>query len=103
MSFFYVDIHVGGSAHDVLDGENQEDYIARILAGKFDVIILSPPCGSWSRANWANNEGPPPCKDRFRPWGSADNKNGQRGRAEFGNASVHFSIRAIVTTQQMKA
>ena len=51
MNFFDVDIHVGGSAHDLLDAKNQEDYIARILAGKFDVIIFSPPCGSWSRAS----------------------------------------------------
>ena len=43
MSSFNVDINVGGAAHDQLDGESQEDYIARIRAGKFDVTILSPP------------------------------------------------------------
>ena len=43
MNVFDVDIHVGGSAHDLLDGENLEDGIARIFAGRFDVIILSPP------------------------------------------------------------
>ena len=60
MNFFDVDIYVGGSAHDLLGEENQGEYIARILAGEFDVIIVSTPCGSWSRANWANNKGPPP-------------------------------------------
>ena len=84
MNFFDVDIHVGGSARDFLDDENREEYIACIVAGQIDVIILSLPCGSWSRANWANNKG-------------------QRRRAERGNALVHFSIRAIVTAQQRKA
>ena len=103
MNLFDADIPVGGSAHDLLGGENQEDYIARIFAGKFDVIILSQPCGSSSRANWANNKGPPPCRDRFQPWGFADNTKGQCGRAERGNVFVHFSIRVIVTAQQAKA
>ena len=103
MNFFDLDIHVGGSAHDLLDGEKQEDYIAHIPAGKFDVIILCPPRGSWSIANWANNKDPPPCRERFQPWGFADNKKGQRGYVERGNAFVHFSIRAIVTAQQVKA
>ena len=83
MILFDFDIHVSGS----LDGENQEDYSARIRAGKFDVIILFPPSSFWSRANWANNKGPPPCRDRFQFWGFADNKKGQRGRADRGNAS----------------
>ena len=65
MKFFDVDIHVGGSTHDLLDDENQEEYLARMLAGNIDVIILSPPCGSWSRANRTNNKGPPPRRGCF--------------------------------------
>ena len=103
LDFYDVDIHVGGSSHDLLDGDVQEDYIARILAGEFDFVILSPPCGSWSRANWANNDGPPPCRDRFQPWGFAENTKAQRGRADRGNQFVHFSIRAIQSAQLAKA
>ena len=99
LDFFDVDIHVGGSAHDLLDREVQEDYMNRILEGDFDFVILSPPCGSWSRANWANADGPPPCRDRFHPWGYPDNSAGQRRRAEHGNEFVHFSIRAIQSAQ----
>ena len=97
-----VDIHVGGTAHDLLDVSVQEEYIAQILAGEYDVVILSPPCGSWSRANWANDDGPPPCRDRFSPWGFAHNSAGQRRRAEAGNEFVHFSIRAIQTAALAK-
>ena len=103
LEFHDVDIHVGGSAHDLLASDVQETYMANIHAGEYDVVILSPPCGSWSRANWANNDGPPPCRDRQSPWGFADNSAGQRGRAERGNEFVHFSIRAIQTAALARA
>ena len=105
MDFYDVDIHVGGSAHDLLDESVQEQYLAKILDGDFDFVILSPPCGTWSRANWANDDGPPPCRDRFSPWGFSPDRAkdhrfrmctaGQKRRTEQGNAFVHFSIRAI--------
>ena len=102
LAFFDVDIHVGGSAHNLLDDQVQEDYMSRILEGEYDVVILSPPCGSWSRANWANNDGPAPCRDRDSPWGFKHNRAGQQKRAELGNAFVHFSIRAIQSAQSAK-
>ena len=67
LEFHDVDIHVGGSAHDLLDKDIQEVYMSNIQAGEYDVVILSPPCGSWSRASWANDDGPAPCRDRFSP------------------------------------
>ena len=84
LEFFEVDILVGGSAHDLLSKEAQEAYIARIVEGEFDVVILSPPCGTWSRANWANTDGPAPCRDRFEPWashGTAEDIDDERRRA----------------------
>ena len=51
VDFWEIDIHVGGSSHDLLNKDVQEDFLARVEAGEFDVVILSPPCGSWSRAN----------------------------------------------------
>ena len=103
LEFHDVDIHVGGSAHDLLDKEIQEVYMSNILAGGYDIVILSPPCGSWSRANWANNDGPPPCRDRFHPWGFPDNSAGQNRRATEGNEFVHFSIRAIQSAALARA
>ena len=97
MDFFDVDIHVGGSSHNLLDSEVQEDYMSRILEGEFDVVILLPPCGTWSRANWANDDGPAPCRDRFHPWGFENNKPSQRKRAETGNEFVQgFSVRCLL-------
>ena len=112
LDFFDVDIHVGGKAHDLLDEEIQEDFLSEIANGEFDMVILSPPCGTWSRLNWANDDGPAPCRDRFEPWGFTSNQGkrfkrnvdtaGQRRRAEDGNTFVHFSIRAIVSARQAR-
>ena len=59
---YEVDVLVGGRQHDLLDQEAQEDWLLRLEDGEFDCIILSPPCGSWSRFNWANDDGPQPCR-----------------------------------------
>ena len=64
-----VDVLVGGSEHDLLDGPSQDRWLARLEDGEFDCIMLSPPCGTWSRANWVNNDGPKPRRNRKYPWG----------------------------------
>lgn len=98
-----IDIHVGGAAHDLLSKEAQEDIIAKIEAGDYDVIILSPPCGSWSRAPWSNNAGPQPVRDQQHPWGFPQQKtNGDRRRLNEGNEFVHFTLRAINVAQGCK-
>ena len=55
-----VDVLVGGSEHDLLDGPSQDRWIARLEDGEFDCIMLSPPCGTWSRCQF-------PGVDRRKP------------------------------------
>ena len=62
-----IDIAVGGSRHDLLDQTAQDEYLARIESGEFDFVLFSPPCGTWSRAQWANQLGPAPCRNRAHP------------------------------------
>ena len=45
---FEVDVLIGGSEHDLLDKDKQEMWIQRIENGDFDVVMLSPPCGTWN-------------------------------------------------------
>ena len=98
LQVFEVDVLVGGSEHDLLDRVAQDAWLARLEAGEFDAIILSPPCGSWSRANWANEDGPAPCRSRKHPWGFPNLLGAQRRRAESGNEFVHFSICLLYTS-----
>ena len=66
---YEVDVLIGGSEHDLLDRVKQDAWLARIEDVDFDVILLSPPCGTWSRANWADDDCPKPCRNRKHPWG----------------------------------
>ena len=45
-----IDIYNGGSAMDLLDANIQSELEARIKDAQFDVVIISPPCSTWSRA-----------------------------------------------------
>ena len=90
-----VDILLGGKAHDLMDKDAQNDWIQQVEAGNINMSLLGPPCGSWSRANWANNKGPKPCRNRRHPWGIPHLKRHQQRRAAAGNEFVHFSIRVI--------
>ena len=102
LKFEDIDILVGGTAHDLLDKEAQESYIQQIEEGQIDVQILSPPCGTWSRANWANDLNPKLCRDRSHPWGFPNQKRQQQRRAETGNEFVHFAIRALAAAEEAK-
>ena len=101
--FYEVDILVGGDECDLMDRDTQDEWIARVEAGEFDVVINSPPCGTWSRANWANLDGPAPCRNRQNPWGFPNNEAHQRRRAEAGNEFIHFTLRAIAAAQAANA
>ena len=98
-----IDIHVGGASHDLLSRDAQEVLMARISSGDYDLIILSPPCGTWSRAPWSDNQPPQPVRDRHHPWGFPSQRTAaDRRRLRDGNEFIHFSIRAIVTAQDCK-
>ena len=92
-----IDIHVGGASHDLLSRDAQEVLIGRISSGDYDIIILSPPCGTWSRAPWSDNRPPQPVRNRHHPWGFPSLRTASdRRRLSDGNEFIHFSIRAIV-------
>lgn len=44
--------------HDLLQDALRQRILADLRAGVYDAIIMSPPCGTWSRASWANDFGP---------------------------------------------
>ena len=77
--------------------------LSRIDSGDFDAVILSPPCGTWSRAPWSNNAGPGPVRSRHHPWGCPSQRSkADRRRLLEGNEFIHFSLRAIAGAQSAK-
>lgn len=98
-----IDILVGGSEHDLLSSDAQEAIMARISAGDYDIVILSPPCSTWSRARFSDKPGPGPVRNRQHPWGIPHLQHEWMKRhARDGNTFIHFSIRAIAAAQGCK-
>ena len=58
-----------GSDFDLLQEDNQQRILAAIRDGSYAAVLMSPPCGTWSRAPWANQFGPRPLRSAAHPWG----------------------------------
>ena len=57
-----IDTLRGGPDHDLSCAERQQHWLDRISSGEFDLIIVSPPCNTWTRALYGSHEGPRPVR-----------------------------------------
>ena len=97
-----VDTLVGGKDHDLLDRDAQQEWLRRVESGEFHICIFAPPCGSFSRSNYANNLKPQPVRSREHPWGYPWNYGPDRKRVDKGNEFVLIALRGIRAAQQAK-
>ena len=81
-----IDILNGDAQHDLLDGEAQSRWEARIEGGELDLAVLTPPCSSWTRSLFQLG-GPVPCRDKAHLWGSPHAKNEILERRERATSS----------------
>ena len=58
-----------GSGHDMLDDRVFNIYLHKIRRRHYDVVIVTPPCNTFSRARCNTGIGPPPIRSRSYPWG----------------------------------
>ena len=72
----------------------QQEWLARITRGDFWALILTPPCSTFSRATYTNDEGPFPLRSRRHPRGFPWLSRPRRNKAEFGNILADFSYEA---------
>ena len=86
-----VDILRNKKRGDLMNKQRRNYFLAQARRGTFDAIFTSPPCGTFSRARWANNEGPKPLRlarfPRGFPWLTGVQKQG----VEQANTHVDFS------------
>ena len=82
-------------SHDLLDPDRQEDFVAAILSGHFQFQVFAPPCNTWTRAVWANHNGPRPLRSAAYPLGFPWLTRENRAKAEVGNNLVHFAARCL--------
>ena len=76
------------SSHDVTDPALWGSIMQKIQGEEFDVVIITPPCSTWSRVRFANQNGPKPVRDFTWPWGYPWLEQKGRREAELGNLFV---------------
>lgn len=61
----------------------------------FKAVIVTPPCSTYSRAQFANDQGPYPVRSNVRPRGFPWNSAPRRQKATLGNMMADFSFEAL--------
>ena len=78
-------------SHDLKDANRCAEFVNQVLQEQSDVVFATPPCNTFSRANWSWRPGPRPCRSkqwpRGFPWASAKDKE----CAEDGNHVFDFA------------
>ena len=83
------------SACDFTSPAVQKHWLQKIAEGKYFAVVSTPPCSTFSRAAWANEEGPFPLRSRIHLWGFPWNSPKRRQKADFGNTLGLFSYEAL--------
>ena len=79
---------------DVLDEASWQSMIDSISAGAWDVLIITPPCSTWSRVRWANKMGPPPVRSRQWVWGFPWLEGRWKKDCDNGNCFIRKTLEA---------
>ena len=89
-----VDIRHGKRA-DLSMPAVQRKWLQLIDSGGVDALLVTPPCSTFSRAAWANDEGPYPLRSSACPRGFTWNSGARKQKAELGNIMADFSFEAM--------
>ena len=82
---------------DLSSPQAWEGIFAKLESGSYDVLVLSPPCGTYCRARHrtVGKGGPVPLRSRTYPWGFPWLSNANRLKVDSANFFVKQSLRAI--------
>ena len=81
--------------HDLTQPHIQQRWLMRLEAGEFFALIVTPPCSTFSRACWANDQGPYPVRSRAHPRGFLWNQKSRAHKAFLGTLLADFSFEAL--------
>ena len=73
----------------------QRRWLQRISSGEFFGLVVTPPCSTFTRAVWANDQGPFPVRSAAHPRGFPWNGHGRWVKAGLGNILADFSFEAM--------
>ena len=100
LEFEEIDMVRVGEDHNLLNPDMQEEILEKIREGYYDLIFVTPPCNTWSRAVFIDHKGPRPLRDRAHPMGRPRLRGWQRHKLEAGNAHVLFSLKVMRAARQ---
>ncbi len=89
-----------GISYDLLPLEVQQRLIDRIAEGQCAAILMSPPCGTWSRAPWANADGPRPLRSCLEPWGFPWLEGPRQQKVLDSNSMIGFCVRVMLLLEE---
>ena len=85
-----------GDAFDLLKEHNRSSLMGRIRSNEFVAVVMSPPCGTWSRATWANQFGPRPLRSFGEPWGFPWLEGPRLKKVADSNIFIRFCMEVLV-------
>ncbi len=62
-------------------------------------VLMSPPCGTWSRAPWANVFGPRPLRSAGHPWGFPWLEGDRLRKVSASNSMIQLCIDVLIIIQ----
>ena len=86
---------------DLTQKSNRDKILQKMKDTKYNVIIFSPPCSTFSRAPWSNRKGPRPVRSFVKPRGLTRLSWTERKKAEWGNTLKEFTFEAIALALQL--
>lgn len=86
--------------HDLMDADLRQRLLGEIREGKFHMLLVTPPCSTWSRVRGANARGPPMIRSREYPWGFPWLSRRHQRDQQLGNGLVTLMIEAVQAAQE---
>ena len=90
-----VDILRGGKLHDLSLGKVQNLMLKDIQDRKFDLMLISPPCDTFTRVKFANAWGPRPLRSMLHPHGFDYLNSAEMHKVQLADILVDFSCKAM--------
>ena len=85
----------GPGVNDVLDSAVWQGLMLQMQAHEFDMLVITPPCSTFSRARFANSAGPTPLRTKAWPWGFPWLEGVNLAACELGNEFIRLTFEAL--------
>lgn len=86
--------------HDLLADDTWLPLLRRVKNGHFTHVFLSPPCETYSRAPWANGNGPAPLRSADWPEGFPWLKGDDKRKVQQGTEIVRRCLHMVTVAQE---